>query len=151
LATARDVYDELVKTRVAPGLRALGFRGSGRRYELPSATHWALLGLQASQWSDANELRFTVNLLVVSRQAWTEESARRPHLGAAPSPNRAPGAFAWWRRLGPLLPAGGDRWWTVGPGADADGVAREVLAAVELYGLPAVRAAVEAGAGGGEL
>jgi Domain of unknown function (DUF4304) len=138
--TAQDTYRALVKSQLAPGLRALGFKGSGRSYELPSTTHWAMLGLQASAWSDRKEVRFTVNLLVVPRDVWAAESASHPYLGAKASPNTHPGLFAWWARLGSLMPAGEDTWWRVAAGKSTERLAREVLQAIELYGLPALRA-----------
>jgi hypothetical protein len=141
--TAQETYRDMVKTHLAPGLRALGFTGSGRNYELRCAEHWAMLGLQASQWSDSNELRFTVNLLVVSREVWERESAQRPYLGAKPTPNTHPGVFAWWARLGSLMPEGEDKWWSIRVGEKAEKLAAEVLQAIEVYGLPAMRARLE--------
>jgi hypothetical protein len=138
--TAQETFRELVKSQLAPGLRALGFKGSGRSYELRSPEHWAMLGLQASQWSDSQHLQFTVNLLVVARDVWDEESAKRPHLGSKPSPNTHPGTFAWWARLGTLMPQGRDTWWEVRAGQSTEALAREVLDAVEASGLPALRA-----------
>jgi hypothetical protein len=69
MVTAQETYREMMKTQVAPALRGLGFKGSGQNYELPSPGHWAMLGFQKSAWSDASALRFTVNVLVVSRLA----------------------------------------------------------------------------------
>jgi hypothetical protein len=138
--TAQETYREMVKAELAPGLRALGFNGSRRKYQLPDPDHWALLGLQASQWSDSGELRFTVNLLVVSRRAWERESAQRPYLGAKPTANTHPGGFAWWVRIGRLMPENLDKWWIVRAGAKTERLAREVLETIEIYGLPAMHA-----------
>jgi Domain of unknown function (DUF4304) len=109
----------MLKTQLAPGLRELGFKGSGRSYELPCPDHWAMLGLQGSKWNDSSEVLFTINLLVVSRSLWERERAQDSYLGAKPKPNYMHGTFAWWQRIGSLMPK---------------------LLAVESYGLPAMRA-----------
>lgn len=130
----------MIKTQLGPGLRALGFKGSGRNYELPCPDHWAMLGLQGWKWSDSSEARFTINLLVVPRSVWEEERAQLPYLGAKPKPNQMPGTFAWWERIGIVMPEREDKWWRVMAGMDTEGLSREVLLAVESYGLPAMRA-----------
>jgi hypothetical protein len=40
MPSAQDLYTFLMKTDFGPALRQAGFRGSGGRFELPSATHW---------------------------------------------------------------------------------------------------------------
>jgi hypothetical protein len=132
----------MVKTQLAPRLRDLGFKGSGRNYDLQCPDHWALLGLQSSRWNDASEVSFTVNLLVVSREAWEREVVERPFIGPKPTANEHPGVFAWTKRLGTLMPEGEDKWWPVSAGKNTSEVVQEVLEAIELYGLPAIARAV---------
>jgi hypothetical protein len=136
----------MIKTELAPGLRSLGFTGSGRNYDLGWAEHWAMLGLQASQWSDRERLTFTINLLVVSRKVWAQQREEHAFLGAKPAPNIHPGPFAWHERIGMVMPDNLDTWWEVRAGGNTEPVAREALEAVEVYGLPAMREA----AGGSE-
>jgi Domain of unknown function (DUF4304) len=138
--TAQETYRDMIKTQLAPGLRALGFKGSGRHYELACPDHWAMLGLQGSQWGDSGEASFTVNLLVVSRSVWERERIQLSYLAAKPNPNQLPGAFAWSKRIGKLMPEHEDKWWAVKAGMNTDELSREVLQAVESYGLPAMRA-----------
>jgi hypothetical protein len=140
VSTAQETFRRMIKTHLAPGLRALGFKGSGRNYELPCPDHWVMLGLQGSKWSDSGEALFTINLLVVSRSVWERERAQLPYLGPKPKPNQLPGTFAWWERIGSLMPEREDKWWTVKAGMDTEDLSREVLLAVESYGLPAMRA-----------
>ena len=70
VATAQESYRQMIKAQLAPGLRSLGFTGSGRTYDLGWAEHWAMLGLQASQWSDREELTFDNQ----SRSSFPEKS-----------------------------------------------------------------------------
>ena len=65
--TAQEAFVKMMKEEIAPALRRLGFKGSGQRYELPSPTHWALLGFQKSAYSDSPEVRFTVNVTIAGR------------------------------------------------------------------------------------
>ncbi len=85
-------------------------------------------------------MQFTVNLLVFSRSVWERERAQDSYLGAKPNPNTLYGKLAWWERIGVLMPEYEDKWWTVNAGMDTEDLSREVLLAIESYGLPAMRA-----------
>ena len=129
----------MMREQVAPRLRMLGFKGSGQRFTLPSETHWALLGFQRSAWGDSNEGRFTINLTVVSKDAWEASRADRPHRGPSPAPNAFEGAPAWEVRIGMLASERFDSWWPVRAGEPTERVAGEVVRAVDDYALPEMR------------
>ena len=137
--TAQDTYNEMMKASVAPGIRALGFKGSGRNYELPSPRHWAMLGFQRSAFSDATVVRFTINVLVVQRAVWEKTRTEKSHLPPRPTANTFCGTFVWQHRIGDLPPGSEDLWWRVAAGADTDELAAAVLWAVKDYALPAMR------------
>jgi hypothetical protein len=139
----------MLRDDVAPRLRALGFTGSGQNFALPSATHWALLGFQKSDFSDRGRVAFTINLTVVGREAW-EQGSR----DAWPAqPVRPPGAnwglppmleevfrgAYWHSRIGLVMPGSRDRWWNVLADADNGDVAVAVVAEIEEFALPAMR------------
>ena len=138
--TAQELYRVLQRDHLAPALRGLGLRGSGGSWVLPSPTHWAVLGLQASRSSTRHEALFTVNVQVVERDAWDLLRAEQPSLGPRPNPGVMAGPPAWWERIGLLMPGGLDHWWTVRPGDDPAVVAGQVAAAVAEHALPAMRA-----------
>lgn len=75
----------MLKTLVAPRLRTIGLKGSGQNYRLPSDDYWALLGFQKSTSSDASHVRFTCNVLVVSKSVWDAVRAESPHLPERPT------------------------------------------------------------------
>ncbi|RPE41173.1 uncharacterized protein DUF4304 [Streptomyces sp. Ag109_O5-1] len=50
----------MMRTQIAPALRALGFKGSGQIFELPHPASWALLGFQKSAYNTARHVEFTV-------------------------------------------------------------------------------------------
>jgi hypothetical protein len=70
-------------------------------------------------YSDRNEIRFTLNLTVASKQKWAEmraQSKGRPHPHTSrPAANNSYGKDMWQRRIGQLLPTHSDHWWTLGP------------------------------------
>jgi uncharacterized protein DUF4304 len=93
--TAQDTYAAMLKTLIAPGLRAVGFKGSGQNYRLPSDDYWAMLGFQKSTSSDAGHVRFTGNVVVVSRSGWDTVRAESPHLPQRPTATTYWGTFVW--------------------------------------------------------
>ncbi|MHB8694902.1 MAG: DUF4304 domain-containing protein [Solirubrobacteraceae bacterium] len=137
--TAQALYDDLVKGAIIPALRALGFTGSGGRYSLRADGAWALLGFQKSAYSDGNEVRFTVNLLVTSNDDWAELRAQKPYLPARPSPTTRYGDPVAQERIGQLLPEPADSWWRVYDGVNLDDVAENVIETIERNGIPWLR------------
>lgn len=139
MATAQDTYAEMLKTLVAPGLRAIGFKGSSQNYRLPSDDYWAMLGFQKSTSSDATQVRFTANVLVVPRSAWDAVRTEQPHLPERPTATTYWGTYVWQKRIGELLPGGEEMWWEIEAGADAAELADAIVWAVRDYVVPAMR------------
>jgi hypothetical protein len=137
--SAQEAFRRMMSEQVAPKLRALGFKGSGQRFTLPSESHWAILGFQRSAWGDSKKGQFTINLTVVSKEAWEASRTERPYRGAAPQPNAFEGVPAWEERIGSLIPGDLDRWWEVRGGGPTEQVAAEVLSVIEEYALPEMR------------
>jgi Domain of unknown function (DUF4304) len=137
--TAQDTYAAMLKTLIAPGLRAVGFKGSGQNYRLPSDDYWAMLGFQKSTSSDASHVRFTGNVVVVSRSGWDAVRAESPHLPERPTATTYWGTFVWQKRIGELLPGGEDLWWEVEAGSDAAELADAIVWAIRDYVLPAMK------------
>ena len=122
------MYDDLMKGSFAPALRAVGFKGSGGRFELPSERYWTQLGFQKSAFSDSAALKFTVNLSVIGREVWAEQAASDPHLGTKPKPSTFYGYWAEQVRIGRLTPSGEDLWWWLRRGDDPAPIGERVLA-----------------------
>jgi hypothetical protein len=47
MASAQEVFDEMLRQALRPSLRAQGFRGSGAIFVLPDARHYAQIGIQS--------------------------------------------------------------------------------------------------------
>jgi uncharacterized protein DUF4304 len=136
----------MLRDRIAPGLRELGFRGSGQNFSLPSETHWALLGFQRSAWSDSRHLKFTVNATVVRRTSWQKGYEEFSYISEHPSASLGLiGTTAeaiegyWWTRIGQLMPGGKDHWWDIGANVDLPELADEVVTSIRDFMLPAMR------------
>jgi len=139
VTTAQATFASMMKDQVGPGLRALGFKGSGQVFALPVPDHFAQVGFQRSTFSDASAVRFTVNASVIPHRMWSEARVEKPYLPAKPSASILYGSLFWQKRIGELLPAGEDKWWLLHAGQDATVVGDEVLVAIRDFVLPAMR------------
>lgn len=138
-ATAQDVLAALLRTRVAPALRALDFRGSGQVFELRDEKWWALIGFQRSRYSHAAELEFTVNVVAIRKDQW--DARRTEHrLGRRPAPSDTGHAGAL--RLEQVDERVLEPWWTVRHDSDPDVVAEQVLTVVQAVILPWLHARI---------
>ncbi|GAA3986673.1 hypothetical protein GCM10022247_01260 [Allokutzneria multivorans] len=135
------VYQELMRTRIAPWFREAGFRGSGGKFVLPSESHWALLGFQKSVHNDRDEVRFTVNLLCVSKQQWASLHAAEPFLGERPSATVYYGREVPRARIGELTPSGEDKWWRLRSGRSVEPIVADLLHDLAEHAIPWLRSA----------
>jgi hypothetical protein len=143
VVTAQQVFNDALRLRIAPALRSFGFKGSGAAYELPSDSHWAILGFQKSVASDRYVVKFTINLTVVSKDIWDAERVDRSYLSTKPTPNVQSGPFAWEKRIGSLMPDRSDHWWSMSTARSIDPVVEDVLFAIQTYALPAMKEHME--------
>jgi len=139
VVTAQDTFKAMLRLAIAPGLRALGFKGSGQVYEPPDEQYWSLLGFQRSVASDRHEARFTINLSVAEKAGWAEARREHSYYPVKPNPNIHCG-FEWYEAhrqpaagaQGPLVRLSEKDW--------PDHLLEEVLDAIRTYALPAMRA-----------
>jgi hypothetical protein len=141
--TSQAIYDCLVKDCLSPRFRQLGLTGSSGRYSLRCERCWVLMGLQKSRYSDAAEVQFTMNLLVVNKALWASTRASRPYLAERPAPSALYGDPVAQTRIGSLLPGGEDKWWRVFDGVDVGAVANDVFTETEGYALPWLHARMD--------
>jgi len=77
----------MLRSAIAPALRAFGFKGSGQTFELADERFWALLGFQKSLASDRSMVKFTVNLCVIDKAKYSNAQEEASYLPAKPTPN----------------------------------------------------------------
>ncbi|MCC9311205.1 DUF4304 domain-containing protein [Kitasatospora sp. RB6PN24] len=141
-ATAQELYRTMMRDRVAPRLRELGWKGSGQRFELPDPRAWVQLGFQSSRSNSASSLKFTINISVIDRQAWGAHQAEHPGLPAQPNPSTHYGPQFSPVRIGHLLAARQDTWWHISAAQPVDRVIRAangVVASISDYAMPEIR------------
>jgi len=131
----------MVDTNLAPGLRALGFFGVGRRFRIESNRHWGeVLVEQVRSYTD-RAVRFTVHVGVISRDEWAAQLRVRPYYPAGEVAHAQ--TTGWQAPIGQLVTVAGhpigELWWELEVGRPFDSLAGEVLAAVREFALPAMR------------
>ena len=139
--SAQDWFRLMIDMGLAPGLRALGFVGAGRRFRMEIERHWAEVFVTQSQSLIEGCVRFTLTLRVLTKDEWTEQLRVRPYY-----PNPAPAGrhltTGWESPIGALVTVGGypvdDLWWELEVGQPFDSLAREILTTLHNFGLPAI-------------
>lgn len=140
LKSAQDTFNLFLRRHLAPGLRSLGFKGSGQNYLVANGEYWMQLGIQRSSFSDAAGIPFTINVAVADKRKWTDLRSHHPTWPQSPNANRFYGPAIWQSRIGSLLPEGTDKWWRVQPGTDAEKLATELLVLIRDIALPQMTA-----------
>jgi uncharacterized protein DUF4304 len=139
---AQEWFRFMVDTNLAPGLRALGFFGVGRRFRIESNRHWGEVVVEQTRSFTARAVRFTVHVGVISRDEWSHQLRVRPYYPASKSTPVATGA-GWQAPIGELVRVAGypigELWWELEVGRPFNSLAREVLTAVKEFALPAMR------------
>lgn len=140
---AQEWFRFMVDTNLAPGLRALGFFGVGRRFRIESNRHWGEVLVEQARSYTARTVRFTVRVGVISRDEWAQQLRVRPYYPVGDTvPVQATGP-GWQVPIGELVRVAGypigELWWELEVGRPFDSLAREVLSAVREFALPAMR------------
>ncbi len=144
---ATDTFAQFLRDDIAPALRVLGFRGSGRRYYLPDSDHYVVVTFQTARTRMPDRIKFTVLTGIVDKERWDAARAADPSLPQVPSAiaNYGLDLGVWRRPVGSLVD-GHDRWWMLdSAGTRRDLLATEVVGAIGKVVVPAVRARLAAG------
>jgi hypothetical protein len=124
----------MLRDELAPRFRSLGLRGSGQRFVLPDDHVWRVVAIQRSKWNRADSVEFTVNLFRVSRADWA--AYRTQYDWASAEPSGSVVELVGERvRLGQLLAAPVDRWWSLTTRTDPAVVAEDVVMVFAAVGL----------------
>lgn len=137
---AQDWFRFMVDTNLAPGLRALGFFGVGRRFRIEGARHWGEVLVEQARSFTARAVRFTVHVGVISRDEWAEQLRVRPYYPASEVTQTDSG---WQAPIGELVTVAGfpigELWWELEVGHPFESLSHEVLTAIREFALPAMR------------
>ena len=136
--TAQDAYKALLRTRIAPRLRTLGFKGSGNSFAIAKGDYGVGINFQKNKWSTRDSVTFDVNLSVghqANNESFQRENVVARQLGKE---IEVPTSGNFFTRLSQLCEPKGNFPWTVTPGGPNDEVARDVVEAIQLYFMPKV-------------
>ena len=137
MTTAQDKFKEMLKTMVAPRLRANGLTGSGQSYAVKSKEYWALIGVQKSMYSDSKELKFTLNLYLVSKEEWELGKEKFSFLPKKPTPN-IKWQIGWSSRIGTIMERKTDYWWVFNNQTDQVQLSNELVEIINSVAVPAL-------------
>lgn len=132
---AAAALDEVIRTGLAPPLKADGYRKDGRTFRRERERCIHVVNLQSSRSSTADEVRFTMNVGVYFRQV-------HALLAGCGGPGRRGPTEADCTiraRIGPLSPARSDTWWTATRGSTPEALralADELREAYERHARP---------------
>ncbi|HEU0239171.1 MAG TPA: ankyrin repeat domain-containing protein [Micromonosporaceae bacterium] len=141
--SAQDGYRAMMRQRVAPEMKRLGFIRSGRTFTLPDTNYLVALSIQGSYANSFMSKRFTANLSVLSRAALAEHEERSGRSIDRFNPDSQHVAWHWRYRLGEISRYGRDHWWELWAGFPFDDVATAFLDAVANFAVPAMRNRME--------
>lgn len=112
-------------------LKQAGFRKNSTHFWKKDGEALQVINIQSSSWNNSAFGRFTLNIGV----HFAEVAAMLPKTLPMRDPPKEYCCLIR-RRVGMLLPAGGDHWWKVTPETDADAVASELSGVLKEYVFP---------------
>ncbi|GAO02566.1 DUF4304 domain-containing protein [Anaeromyxobacter sp. PSR-1] len=135
---AQQLLDEVVRSGLAPMLKAEGFRKAGHTFRSTVPGCVLVVNVQSSTTSTRDALRFTINLGVFYPALIDILQLGSWAVPAAAGPTEVHCQVR--ERIGALMPAqGGDHWWDLEVGASWNEVSAELTEAVRAHGLPWLR------------
>jgi hypothetical protein len=124
------IIDAVLADALAAPLKLAGYRRSARTWRRAGPTSVRVINAQGSTWNTAEEGQFTLNLGLYFPPL-------APLVGWGRTAERPTEPDCQVRtRIGFLLPAGLDHWWTVTPTTDLDALAADVRSTWEQFGAP---------------
>ena len=137
---AQDWFRFMVETSLAPGLRALGFFGTGSRFKLEGEDCRGELALEQTRSFSSRTVRFTLLVGVVARDEWSAQLRVRPYYPTSEITRTE--RTSWQEPIGKLVTVGGfpvgDLWWELEVGKPFKGMANEIISTVREFALPAI-------------
>ena len=138
----QEIFSAFLKEKVAPNLRSAGLNGSGQNYYIKSDSHWALIGFQKSTSSSSLEVKFTINLYVVSKKEWEAGREESSYFPEKPTANIS-WRIGWNKRIGYLISGNSDFWWSLTEKADLNKISQHVVESITEKAIPAMRAQMQ--------
>lgn len=139
---AHALFDEMLRTQIAPALRDLGFRGPGKVFNLPNdGGDHAMFGFLKDRWNTPDSCRFTAIAAFHRQTDWERARLAQSWLPARPALCHVVSG-GWQARVGLLLDPPHDHWWTVRVEDDVLAVADHVVGVVVDAVMPQLQARI---------
>lgn len=122
--------NEVIKLGIAPMLKQHGFIRRGRNFHKAVGEMYQAVNVQSTRLNTEDRGRFTVNLGVYSERV---TAIADPSMVKHPPTEVVCTVRA---RIGHVMPAQDDKWWTVTRNTDLPALATRVAKLIERYGLP---------------
>ena len=134
---ATKLLQKVFRDTLEPAIVHLGFEGKNGTYRRTRNGLMDIVDVQRWKYNDASRARFTIELGTCVPVA-LEMAAALPSFAYFRASVASPGITecAERERLGILMPAPEDLWWTVSSGTDPSAVAHEVIANLDTFGIP---------------
>lgn len=125
-----DLIDAVVREGLAPHLRSRRFEKHARTFTFEAAACTQIVNVQASQWNEGRDGRFTLNLGVY----FPKVAERRGRVAKGAYPKESESTLRI--RIGRLMPDNLDQWWEIHDGTDTRRLSDEVVNAYATCGEP---------------
>ena len=142
--SAQDIFKKHFKEDIAPEFRKRGFQGSGQKFRYKDDTHFIHVGIQKSQFSDSNNINFTMNLQFINKYEWNKVLLDRPHWPKTPSPNVFYG-LGLNKRIGLLMPENRDLWWDLNDKSDLESLKNDIIEKIDMFIIPVIQKTTQQG------
>jgi hypothetical protein len=136
--TAQEVFKTMLRQQIAPGLREMGFKGSGNNYQMSREGYRIQIELQRSKWSTRDSVQFDANVSV--RHPPTVELFNEANQTARQQ-GKAMENLGWnfHPRLSQLARPNTTQFsWVVRPNEPSEPVAHDFIESVRDYFLPVI-------------
>lgn len=124
-----EQFAEIIKA-VHPVLKQAGYTKQGSKFRKLFCPNVALIQFQRSRYNDKYDIRFTINISIIS-------AALMQYLGALEDLKKASEWHGHLRqRIGSFDPLATDKWWKLDDNSDAQSISKEVVQLVTDCAIP---------------
>ena len=124
------IIDSVVSKHIHPLLKERGFRKQSRTFRKEGSESTLVVNVQASQWNEGLEGKFTINLGAYYQDI--EDICDSHEIKGGPKEYDC----TVRSRIGQTMPGNFDRWWAIDASSNLDDIGKEVGDSLKVYGLP---------------
>ena len=125
-----DILKEIIK-KITPFLRDLGFSKKGNTFYLKLDGNFGIINFQKSQYSNKDEVKFTINFGVYS-------DVLGQFFDFSYSNQKIPDVWScqWEARIGQFMPNNPDHWWYLNPSDSISNIISDIMEIIQNIVIP---------------